>query len=590
MYRTHTCGELGVESEGNEVKLSGWVHRRRDHGGLIFIDLRDGYGLTQVVFDPENEKAYKIGEICRNEYVLQVKGTVRKRPEGMKNEKITTGAIEIIVENAKVLNESLPPPFEVDQNKEVSENLRLKYRFIDLRRERMHENIVRRHKIIKSIRDFMDERGFLEIETPIMIKGTPEGSREYLIPSRLYPGHFYVLPQSPQQLKQLLMISSFDKYFQIARCFRDEDQRGDRQPEFTQLDIEMAFVHEEDIINVTEKMMLKISKEFLPDKKIQKEPFEQLSWHDAMNLYGSDKPDLRFEMQLNDVTDIVANSEFKVFKSVIQNGGIVKALRVEKGAEYSRKEIDEMEETAKIFGAKGLAYIKFKKEGPDSPIVKFFSQDEIEKIKERTGANENDMVFFTADEFIIACESLGQVRLACANKQNLIDESVLSYVWIINFPMFEWNNEEQHISAAHHPFTHPVDEDIELLKKNPEKVRAKAYDLVLNGVEIGGGSIRIHDKKLQSAVFDTLGIKKEDAEKKFGHLLNAFEYGAPPHGGIALGLDRIIMLFQNEPNIREIIAFPKDQKARDLMLNAPSKLEASQIAEMHIEVKKPQNE
>lgn len=587
MYRTHTCNELNTNNESDEVKLSGWVHRRRDHGGLIFIDLRDGYGLTQIVFDPEHKKAYEIGNNCRSEYVLEIKGVVRKRPEGMANKNLNTGEIEVLVTDAVILNESLTPPFEVDQDKEVSEDLRLKYRFIDLRRQRLHKNIVRRHKIIKKIRDYMDKEDFIEIETPMMIKGTPEGSREYIIPSRLYPGNFYVLPQSPQQLKQLLMISSFDKYFQIARCFRDEDQRGDRQPEFTQLDFEMSFVHEEDVINITEKMMVELSKEFLEDKKIQNVPFKRLEWHDAMNLYGSDKPDLRFEMQLTDVSDIAADSEFKVFKSAIQNGGVVKSLRVEGGAVYSRKEIDELEETAKIFKAKGLAYIKFTKEGPQSPVVKFFNDDELNKIEERTGAKEGDIVFFTADEFITACESLGQVRLKCAEKHNLIDQNMLSYLWVTHFPMFEWNEEEQHLSAAHHPFTDPLDEDIELLKKNPEKVRAKAYDLILNGVEIGGGSIRIHDRDLQSVVFDILGITKEDANRRFGHLLHAFEYGAPPHGGIALGLDRLIMLFQNEPNIREIIAFPKDQKARDLMLKAPSELPASQISEMHIDIRKP---
>jgi aspartyl-tRNA synthetase len=588
MYRTHTCNELNKSNEGDEVKLSGWVHRRRDHGGLIFIDIRDGYGITQAVFDPDHKDAYEIGNKCRSEYVLEIKGTVRKRPEGMTNKNIKTGEIEVLVTDAVILNESLTPPFEVDQDKEVSEDLRLKYRFIDLRRKRLHNNILKRHKIIKKIRDFMDKNDFIEIETPMMIKGTPEGSREYIIPSRLYPGNFYVLPQSPQQLKQILMISSFDKYFQIARCFRDEDQRGDRQPEFTQLDLEMSFCHEEDVMNITEKMMIKISEEFLPDGEIQFKPFKRIQWHDAMNLYGSDKPDLRFEMQMTDISDIAALSEFKVFKNAVQNGGVVKSLRVEGGAVYSRKEIDELEEIAKIYKAKGLAYIKFTQDGPNSPIAKFLKTDEIDKIKERTGAKEGDIVFFTADEFITACESMGQVRLACAKKHNLIDESLLCYLWVTHFPMFEWNEEEQHLSAAHHPFTHPLDEDIDLLDKTPEKVRAKAYDLILNGVEIGGGSIRIHNKKLQSKVFDALGITKEDAKRRFGHLLHAFEYGAPPHGGIALGLDRLIMIFQKEPNIREIIAFPKDQKARDLMLSAPSMLPAEQISEMHINIRTPE--
>jgi len=587
MYRTHTCSELRASDEGKEVKLAGWIHRRRDHGGLIFIDLRDGYGYTQIVFDPKSKEAYDIGNKCRSEFVVEIEGITRKRPEGQTNEDIDTGEIEVLVKKAIILNESLTPPFEIDQNKEVSEDLRLKYRYLDLRRSRMHSNIERRYKMIKFIRDFMDKKDFLEIETPIMIKGTPEGSREYIVPSRLYPGNFYVLPQSPQQLKQLLMTSSFDKYFQVARCFRDEDQRGDRQPEFTQLDIEMSFVHEEDVMNLTEELVIELSKEMLPKKKIQSTPFKRLTWQEAMGKYGSDKPDLRFEMELATISEEVENCEFKVFTSVLQNGGTVKALGVKGGADFSRKDIDEFEKIAKVYKAKGLAYIKFTETGPQGSIVKFFKENEIERIKEKVGASQGDIIFFTADKFEIACESLGQVRLACAKKLNLIDESVLSYVWVTHFPLFEWNEEEQHISAVHHPFTRPLAEDIDFLQKNPEKVRSEAYDLVLNGSEIAGGSIRIHERKLQSIIFDTLGISKEKAEARFGHMLHAFEFGAPPHGGIAFGLDRLIMIFQNEPNIREIIAFPKNQKARDLMLGAPSELPEDQIGEMHISIRKP---
>lgn len=592
MYRTHTCSELRSSDEGKEVKLAGWVHRRRDHGGLIFIDLRDGYSYTQIVFDPnnDNKNAYNIGDECRSEFVIEIKGTVRKRPDGQTNKNIDTGKIEVLVTKAIVLNKSLTPPFEVDQDKEVGEDLRLKYRYLDLRRGRMHSNIERRYKMIKFIRDFMDKQNFLEIETPMLIKGTPEGSREYIVPSRIYPGNFYVLPQSPQQLKQLLMASSFDKYFQIARCFRDEDQRGDRQPEFTQLDIEMAFIHEEDIMNLTEELVTQLSKEMLPEKTIQEAPFKKFTWHEALDKYGSDKPDLRFEMELSTVSEEVENCEFKVFTSVLQNGGIVKALKVQGGASFSRKDIDELEEIARVYKAKGLAYIKFTEEGPHAPIVKFFKEEEIAKIKEKVDASEGDIIFFTADKFEIACESLGQVRLACAKKLNIIDENTLSYVWVTHFPLFEWNEEEQHINAVHHPFTRPLEEDIKLLKENPEKVRAQAYDLVLNGSEIAGGSIRIHEKDIQSTVFDLLGLSKEEAEARFGHLLHAFEFGAPPHGGIAFGLDRLIMIFQNEPNIREVIAFPKDQKARDLMLGAPSALPTNQIAEMHINVRNPHKE
>jgi aspartyl-tRNA synthetase len=589
MYRTHTCNKLSTKNEGEKVKLAGWVHRRRDHGGLIFIDLRDGYGLTQVVFDPEQKDTFAIGDRCRSEYVLEIEGTVRKRPEGQTNKNLNTGEIEILVEKAAILNEAKTPPFEVDQDKEVSEEIRLKYRYIDLRRERLHKNIVNRHKIFTYMRQYLDKLNFLDIETPMMIKGTPEGSREYIVPSRLFPGYFYVLPQSPQQLKQLLMISSFDRYYQMARCFRDEDQRGDRQPEFTQLDLEMSFVHEDDVMKIIENLMIGLSKELYPERKLMFEPFERISWHDAMNNYGSDKPDLRFEMKFTDVSEVASTCDFKVFSDTIQLGGFVKALKVEGGAEFTRKEIDELEETAKTYGAKGLAYIKFTKEGPDGGITKFFKQDELDKIKEHTGAKAGDIVFFAADKFQVACESLGQVRISCGQKLGLIDENALCYAWVTNFPMFHWNQEENQLTAEHHPFTHPLEEDLDKLDSNPEEVRAYAYDLVLNGVELGGGSIRIHEPDLQAKIFKLLNISDEDADKRFGHLLRAFEYGAPPHGGIALGMDRVVMILEKEPNIREVMAFPKDQRARDLMLDAPSEMPIEQIAEMHIDIRKPKN-
>lgn len=589
MYRTHTCNELSTDNDGEKVKLAGWVHRRRDHGGLIFIDLRDGYGLTQIVFDPEYKDTFTIGDRCRSEYVLEIEGIVRKRPEGQTNKNLDTGGIEILVEKATILNEAKTPPFEVDQDKEVSEEIRLKYRYIDLRRERLHKNIVNRHKIFTYIRQYLDKLNFLDIETPMMIKGTPEGSREYLVPSRLFPGNFYVLPQSPQQLKQLLMISSFDRYYQMARCFRDEDQRGDRQPEFTQLDIEMSFVHEDDVMKVIEDLMINLSKELYPERKLQEGPFNRISWHDAMNNYGSDKPDLRFDMEFTDVSEVAATCKFKVFSDTIQQNGFVKALKVEGGADFTRKEIDELEETAKTYGAKGLAYIKFTKEGPDSGITKFFKEDELKKIKEHTCAREGDIVFFAADKFQVACESLGQVRLACGHKLGLIDENALCYLWVTNFPMFHWNQEENQLTAEHHPFTHPLEEDLDKLDSNPEEVRAYAYDLVLNGVELGGGSIRIHEPDLQAKIFKLLNITDDDANKRFGHLLRAFEYGAPPHGGIALGMDRVVMILEKEPNIREVMAFPKDQRARDLMLDAPSEIPIEQVAEMHIDIRKPKN-
>lgn len=585
MMRTHTCNELDVSHKGEEVILCGWVHRRRDHGGLIFIDLRDRYGLTQIVSDPaESEDNHKKADMARAEYVVQITGTVRERPEGMANPNLKTGKIEVLIKDFKVLNESKTPPFEIDQDKDVAEDLRLKYRYLDLRRERMKNNIVMRYKIIKLLRDLMDEHDFIEVETPIMIKGTPEGSREYLVPSRLYPGNFYVLPQSPQQLKQLLMVASMDRYFQIARCFRDEDQRGDRQPEFTQLDLEMSFVDEDDVMEINEDVMIKLVENLVPHKKIQKKPFSRITWQDAMDKYGVDKPDMRFKMLITDLSDELKECDFKVFQDAVKNGGYVRGLRVEGGGAYTRKEIDDFTDVAKAYGGKGLAYIQITEEGPKSPILKFLKDEEVEKVIEKTGAQKGDIIFFAADKFETVCAVLGQIRLVCGDKLNLRDPDVFSFCWVINWPLFSWNEEDQRLNAEHHPFTAPFDEDIKLLETKPESVRAKAYDIVLNGNELGGGSIRIHDRELQSKIFDILKISKEDAERRFGHLLRAFEFGAPPHGGIAWGLDRVVMLFQDEPNIREVIAFPKDQKARDLLLDAPSKMPDEQVAEAHIKI------
>ncbi len=585
-YRTHTCNDLTLKNQGETVTLSGWVHRRRDHGGIIFIDLRDRYGLTQIVFDPEFDKAsLDIADKVRPEYVLRVTGEVRKRAEGQNNPNMDTGEIEVYINKVEILNDAKTPPFEIDQEKTVNEELRLKYRYLDLRKDRMKTNMMLRHKMIKEIRDVMETEDFVEIETPILIKGTPEGSREYLVPSRLYPGKFYVLPQSPQQLKQLLMIAGYDRYFQIARCFRDEDQRGDRQPEFTQLDIEMSFVEEKDVMAVNEKVLIDLTKKFKPDVKIQKIPFPVITWKEAMETYGSDKPDLRFEMKIADVTEIVKDSGFSVFSSAVKEGGVVKALHVEGGGKFTRKEIDDLTELARIHGAKGLAYFLYEEDGTiRSPLTKFMSEEEIKGITEKTGAKAGDCVFFGADQFVIACEALGQVRLACGEKFNLLDPKVFAYCWVNEFPMFERDKATGELTAMHHPFTRPMDEDVDLLETEPEKARSIAYDVVLNGNEIGGGSMRIHEQKLQQKIFDILKITPEDAEMRFGHMLEAFSYGAPPHGGIAWGLDRLIMIFAGEPNIREVIAFPKDQKAKDLTLGAPSVMPEKDVKEANVKI------
>ena len=583
MFRSHTCGDLRLSDKGKTVTLSGWVHRRRDHGGVIFIDLRDRYGLTQIVFDPKvSKKSWKVADSVRPEYVLKAEGKVRKRIEGQANPNLATGEIEVYIDEVEILNKSLPPPFDIDREKPVGEELRLKYRYLDLRHDRLRDNITLRHQMIKVIRDILDKEGFLEIETPILIKGTPEGAREYLVPSRLYPGKFFVLPQSPQQLKQLLMISGFDKYFQIARCFRDEDQRGDRQPEFTQMDLEMSFATEKDIMEINEKLLIELTKKFAKDKKILKTPFPVLSYQEAISRYGSDKPDIRFGLELSDISDLVKGSKFKVFSDTVKKGGVVKALRVKGIALWARSELDKLEELVKIHGAKGLAYFVYAKDGVKSPLLKFLSDKEVQAIAKHTKAKTGDIVFFSADKFSTACEALGQVRLYCGQKLGLIDQNIFAYLWVHQFPMFG-RDDQGKIDAVHHPFTRPMDEDLELLKKEPEKARAIAYDLVLNGTEIGGGSIRIHEQDLQQQIFDILKITPKDAEMRFGHMLEAFSYGAPPHGGIAWGLDRLIMLFAEEPNIREVIAFPKDQKAKDLTLGAPSDVPEKDIKEANIQ-------
>jgi len=576
MFRTHTCGELNAKHADKTTTLCGWVHRRRDHGGLIFIDMRDRYGFTQIVFDPNDAETFKIAETVRPEWVLKVTGKVRKRLEGAEREENPTGGIEVIVEEIEILNEALTPPFEIDQEKEVNEELRLQYRYLDLRRKRMQRNLMLRHDLCAMVRSYFYGQEFIEVETPILIKGTPEGSREYIVPSRLYHGNFYVLPQSPQQLKQLLMIAGADRYFQIARCFRDEDQRGDRQPEFTQFEFEMSFCDQDDVMKMMEGCFIEFTEKLRPDRKIQKKPFPRMAYADAMNTYGSDKPDLRFELPFTDVTDISKTSGFKVFESA----KAIKALLVPNGSKLSRKDIDDLTELAQTHGAKGLAWVRV---GEDSgPVVKNTSPEFLSALNKATGAKEGDIIFFAAGSFPHDIEPLGHVRNAVAAKLELIDESLWSYLWVTDFPMFEKSQETGNIGAVHHPFTRPHPDDIELMKTEPLKARSIAYDLVLNGCEVGGGSMRIHEKALQKEAFDLLGITDEDAERRFGHMLKAFEYGAPPHGGIAMGLDRVVMLLADEKNIREVIAFPKDQKAKDLMLGAPSPMPEEQLTELGI--------
>lgn len=581
MLRTHTCGELRGEHKDQEVTLSGWVHRRRDHGGLIFIDLRDRYGFTQVVFDPEQGDIFTEAERVRPEWVLQITGKVRSRLEGAERDDNPTGEVEVLVSDVKVLNEAKTPPFEIDQDKEVGEDIRLEYRFLDLRRERMQKNLKLRHEVVQIVREYFHRNDFLEIETPIMIKGTPEGSREYLVPSRLYHGSFYVLPQSPQQLKQLLMVAGVDRYFQVPRCFRDEDQRGDRQPEFTQFEIEMSFVEEDDVIQMMENCFIELTEKVRPDRKLQNKPFPRIPYQEAMEKWGSDKPDLRFDLEFVDVSDIAADCGFKVFSATVEGGGVVKAMRVPGGDKLSRKDIDDLTDLAQRHGAGGLAWVRV---GEDSgPVVKNSTPEFLSALNEKTGAENGDIIFFAAGEFPHALEPLGQVRNAVAAKLDMINESVWSYVWIVDFPMFE-KNAEGHVGAMHHPFTRPHKDDEEVFQTDPLSARATAYDLVLNGNEVGGGSMRIHERNLQKKVFEVLNITDEDAAQRFGHMLNAFEYGAPPHGGIAMGLDRVCMLFADEPNIREVIAFPKDQKAKDLMLGAPSPMPEDQVEELGIKI------
>ncbi|MEI7988009.1 MAG: aspartate--tRNA ligase [Chloroflexota bacterium] len=586
MFKTHTCGEIRAAHVGQTITLAGWVNRRRDHGGIIFIDLRDRFGIVQIVSDPNIASiAHEKMNDARSEWVIQVIGVVRKRPEGMENAIMPTGEIEVEVHETNILNTAKTPPFLINKEEEVDENTRLHYRYLDLRHDRMRGNIELRHRVVKFIRDYLDQRGFLEIETPILFKTTPEGARDYLVPSRLHPGEFYALPQSPQQLKQLLMVAGMERYFQIARCFRDEDQRGDRQPEFTQLDLEMSFVQKDDVMNLVEGMFIEMVAKVVPHKKILTSPFPRITYQDALNRFGKDNPDIRFGLELKDFSDIAAGSGFKVFEDVAAKGGHVRGINAIGLGNYSRKEIDELVEYVKRFGAKGLAYLAITSEGEErSSFTKFLSAETISEIKKRLDAKNGDLMLFVADKPSVVYESLGRLRSYLGDRLGLKDPNLLAFCWVIDFPYVQWSEEDQRWDPSHHLFTSPIPEDIPLLDTDPGKARGQQYDLVLNDYEVGGGSIRIHDRTLQEKVFKLIGLDPDVARERFGHILEAFEYGVPPHGGIAPGIDRICMILAGEQNIREVIAFPKNQAARDVMADAPSPAEPKQLKDLHIKI------
>jgi len=586
MYRTQYCGELRSTHIGQRVMLAGWVHRRRDHGGLAFIDLRDRYGIVQIVTNPvDSPQAHQIMDPVRLEWVIQVEGIVRSRLEGKENPDLSTGEIEVEVLEVKILNPSKPTPFSINGQDEADEQTRLRYRYLDLRRARMRNNLELRHKVVKFIRDYLSERDFLEIETPILFKSTPEGARDYLVPSRQHPGDFYALPQSPQQLKQLLMVAGTDRYFQIARCFRDEDQRGDRQPEFTQLDLEMSFVEREDIMKLTEDLFTELVAETVPHKRLFASPWPRMTYQEALERFGKDNPDIRFGMELKDITDIVPGIGFKVFENVVTAGGNVRCINAKGLGDFSRKQIDELTEFVIRHGAKGLAYLAITSEGAQrSSFAKHVSPEHVEVIMARLEANPGDLLLFVADQPAVVNEALGFLRVSLAERLGLIDPEVLAFCWVIDFPFVIWNSEEQRWDPSHHLFTAPMPEDIPLLEIDPGIARGQQYDMVLNGHEVGGGSIRIFDRQLQEKVFELIGLDRETAHHRFGHMLEAFEYGVPPHGGIAPGIDRLCMILADEPNIREVIAFPKNQHARDVMADAPSPVDPYQLKDLHIKL------